>query len=122
MVGSNEWKDQESSPDIYPARSFLDGPLPLSVAMHQKQSGRLIADPKNSEDVVAYIIRLFKLDRNLAEQFYRRLVASLSLTGMVEMDKIRLAIESAVERGVIDKPVDPVMVVDFSIARKLDQK
>ena len=86
------------------------------------QAGRLIADPKNSEDVVAYIIRLFKLDRNLAEQFYRRLVASLSLTGMVEMDKIRLAIESAVERGVIDKPVDPAMVVDFSIARKLDQK
>ena len=86
------------------------------------QSGRLIADPKNSEDVIAYIIRLFKLDRNLAEQFYRRLVASLSLTGMVEMDKIRLAIESAVERGVIDKPVDPAMVVDFSISRKLDQK
>ena len=86
------------------------------------QAGRLIADPKNSEDVIAYIIRLFKLDRNLAEQFYRRLVASLSLTGMVEMDKIRLAIESAVERGVIDKPVDPAMVVDFSISRKLDQK
>ena len=86
------------------------------------QAGRLIADPKNSEDVIAYIIRLFKLDRNLAEQFYRRLVASLSLTGMVEMDRIRLAIESAVERGVIDKPVDPVMVVDFSISRKLDQK
>jgi hypothetical protein len=41
---------------------------------------------------------------------------------MVEMDKIRLAIESAVERGVIDKPVDPAMVVDFSISRKLDQK
>jgi ABC-type nitrate/sulfonate/bicarbonate transport system substrate-binding protein len=86
------------------------------------QAGRLIADPKNSEDVIAYIIRLFKLDRNLADQFYRRLVASLSLTGMVEMDKIRLAIESAVERGVIDKPVDPAMVVDFSISRKLDQK
>ena len=86
------------------------------------QAGRLIADPKNNEDVIAYIIRLFKLDRSLAEQFYRRLVASLSLTGMVEMDKIRLAIESAVERGVIDKPVDPAMVVDFSIARRLDPK
>ena len=86
------------------------------------QSGRLIADPKNSEDVIAYIIRLFKLDRSLAEQFYRRLVASLALSGTVEMDKIRLAIESAVERGVIDKPVDPAMVVDFSIARKLDPK
>jgi NitT/TauT family transport system substrate-binding protein len=86
------------------------------------QAGRLIADPKNSEDVIAYIIRLFKLDRTLAEQFYRRLIASLSLTGVVEMDKIKLAIESAVERGVIDKPVDPAMVVDFSIARKLDLK
>jgi ABC-type nitrate/sulfonate/bicarbonate transport system substrate-binding protein len=86
------------------------------------QAGKLIADPKNNEDVTAYIVRLFKLDRNLAEQFYRRLVASLTVNGTVEMDKIRLAIESAVERGVIDKPVDPAMVVDFSIARKLDQK
>ena len=34
------------------------------------QSGRLMADPRNSEDVIAYIIRLFKLDRTLAEQFY----------------------------------------------------
>jgi len=86
------------------------------------QAGRLIADPKNSEDVIAYIIRLFKLDRTLAEQFYRRVVDSLSLTGIVEMDKIRLAIESAVERGVIEKPVDPAMVADFSIARRIDQK
>jgi ABC-type nitrate/sulfonate/bicarbonate transport system substrate-binding protein len=86
------------------------------------QAGRLIADPKNSEDVIAYITRLFKLERTLAEQFYRRLVASLSLTGTVEMDKIRLAIESAVERGVIDKPVDPATVVDFSIARRIEQK
>jgi ABC-type nitrate/sulfonate/bicarbonate transport system substrate-binding protein len=86
------------------------------------QAGRLIADAKNSEDVRTYIMRLFKLDKFLAEQFYRRLVASLSLSGTVEMDKIKLAIESAVERGVIDKPVDPGMVVDFSIARKIDQK
>jgi NitT/TauT family transport system substrate-binding protein len=86
------------------------------------QAGRLIADAKNSEDVRTYIMRLFKLDKILAEQFYRRLVASLSLSGTVEMDKIKLAIESAVERGVIDKPVDPGMVADFSIARKIDQK
>lgn len=86
------------------------------------QASRLIADQKNSEDVRAYIMRLFKLDKTLAEQFYRRLVASLSLSGTVEMDKIKLAIESAVERGVIDKPVDPSMVVDFSIARRIDQK
>jgi NitT/TauT family transport system substrate-binding protein len=86
------------------------------------QSGRLIADPKNSEDVIAYIMRLFKLDRSLAEQSYSRLIASITPNGTVEMDKIRLAIESAVERGVIDKPVDPAMVVDFSIARKLDLK
>ncbi|HUK42707.1 MAG TPA: ABC transporter substrate-binding protein [Candidatus Acidoferrales bacterium] len=86
------------------------------------QAGRLIADPKNSEDVTAYIMRLFKLDRSLAEPFYRRLVSALSLTGIVEMDKIRLAIDSAVERGVIDKPVDPSTVVDFSIARRIYQK
>jgi ABC-type nitrate/sulfonate/bicarbonate transport system substrate-binding protein len=93
-----------------------------SVLRAVVQAGRLIADPKNSEDVIAYIIRLFKVDRTLAEQFYRRLVASLSLTGAVEMDKIRLAIESAVERGVIDKPVDPAMVADFSIVRRIEQK
>jgi ABC-type nitrate/sulfonate/bicarbonate transport system substrate-binding protein len=93
-----------------------------SVLRAVVQAGRLIADPKNSEDVIAYIVRLFKVDRTLAEQFYRRLVASLSLTGAVEMDKIRLAIESAVERGVIDKPVDPAMVVDFSIVRRIEQK
>jgi ABC-type nitrate/sulfonate/bicarbonate transport system substrate-binding protein len=93
-----------------------------SVLRAVVQAGRLIADPKNSEDVIAYIVRLFKVDRTLAEQFYRRLVASLSLTGAVEMDKIRLAIESAVERGVIDKPLDPAMVVDFSIVRRIEQK
>jgi ABC-type nitrate/sulfonate/bicarbonate transport system substrate-binding protein len=93
-----------------------------SVLRAVVQAGRLIADPNNTEDVIAYIIRLFKVDRTLAEQFYRRLVASLSLTGAVDMDKIRLAIESAVERGVIDKPVDPAMVADFSIVRRIEQK
>jgi NitT/TauT family transport system substrate-binding protein len=86
------------------------------------QAGRLIADPKNSEDAMGYIMRLFKLDRTLADPFYRRLVGSLSLNGMVETDKIRLAIESAVERGVIEKPVDPAMVADFSIARRIEYK
>jgi ABC-type nitrate/sulfonate/bicarbonate transport system substrate-binding protein len=86
------------------------------------QVGRLIADPKNSEDAMGYIMRLFKLDRTLADPFYRRLVGSLSLNGMVETDKIRLAIESAVERGVIEKPVDPAMVADFSIARRIEYK
>ena len=86
------------------------------------QAGRLIAEPKNSEEVIAYIMRLFKLDRSLADPFYRRLVASLSPNGIVEMDKIKLAIDGAVERGVIEKPVDPAMVVDFSIARRIEYK
>lgn len=86
------------------------------------QASNHIADPKNSEDVMEYIARLFKLDRSLAEEFYHRIVTSLSLTGMVEMDKIKLALDNAVERKVIDKPVDPAMVVDFSIAKRIGQK
>jgi hypothetical protein len=35
------------------------------------------------------------------------------------MDRIKLAIDSAVERGLIDKPLDPEMVVDFSMLKEL---
>ena len=53
------------------------------------------ADPKNSEEVIEEIITVFGFDMALAEQFYRQLVASLTLNGTVDMDKIKLAIESA---------------------------
>ncbi len=86
------------------------------------EASQQIADPRNRADVTEYIAHLFKLDRSLAEEFYHRLLTSLSVTGVVEMDKIKLAIDSAVERGVIEKPVDPAMVVDFSIVKKIAQK
>ena len=43
----------------------------------------------------------------------------LSASGMVDRDKIKLVIDSAIERGVTNKPVDPDAVVDFSCARDL---
>jgi NitT/TauT family transport system substrate-binding protein len=86
------------------------------------QASRFIGDSKNSGDLVEYITHLFKIERSSAEQFYQRLVASLCLTGIVDMDKIRLAIDSAVERGVVGKAVDPALVVDFSIVKRIDQK
>ena len=38
---------------------------------------------------------------------------------MVDRDKIQLVIDSAVERGLTDKPLDPDMVVDFTFAKEL---
>lgn len=43
----------------------------------------------------------------------------LNWSGIVERDKIKLVIDSAVERGLTDKPLDPDAVVDFSIAKEL---
>lgn len=80
---------------------------------------RAIKNPQNREDVVNYIVTLFKLDRTSAEEFYRRLIPSLSTTGVVDRDKIKLVIDSAVERGLTSKPPDPDRVVDFSFAREL---
>jgi ABC-type nitrate/sulfonate/bicarbonate transport system substrate-binding protein len=80
---------------------------------------RAISDPQNKTDVTAWIGKFFKLDDNLAESFYRRLVPSLNPSGVVERDKIKLIIDSAVERGLTDKPLDPDAVVDFSIMRQL---
>jgi ABC-type nitrate/sulfonate/bicarbonate transport system substrate-binding protein len=80
---------------------------------------RAIIEPRNKDDVTGWIGKFFKLDRAMADEFYRRLVPSLSPTGVVERDKIKLVIDNAVERGLTDKPLDPDAVTDFSIARQL---
>ena len=80
---------------------------------------RAITEPQNKNDVTRWIGKFFKLDEKLADDFYRRLVPSLNPSGLVERDKIKLIIDSAVERGLTDKPLDPDAVVDFSIVRQL---
>lgn len=80
---------------------------------------RAITEPQNKNDVTRWIGRFFKLDEKLADDFYRRLVPSLNPSGLVERDQIKLIIDSAVERGLTDKPLDPDAVVDFSIAKQL---
>jgi ABC-type nitrate/sulfonate/bicarbonate transport system substrate-binding protein len=80
---------------------------------------RAISDPQNKTDVTHWIGKFFKLDDKLADEFYRKLVPSLNPSGLAERDKIKLIIDSAVERGLTDKPLDPDAVVDFSIVRQL---
>ncbi len=80
---------------------------------------RFMTEPQNKDDVVNYIVKFFKLDKSSAEDFYRRLVPSQSRTGIVGRDKIQLVIDSAVERGLTDKPLDPDIVVDFSFVKEL---
>ena len=80
---------------------------------------KAIKNPQNKDDVINDIAAFFKLDRTSAEEFYRRLIPSLSTTGVVEKDKIKLVIDSAVDRGLTNKPLDPDVVVDFSFAREL---
>lgn len=80
---------------------------------------RAIKDPKNKEDLINYIMKFFKLDRASGEEFYRRLIPSLSTTGIVDRDKIKLVVDSALERGLTNKPVDPDLLVDFSFAKEL---
>jgi ABC-type nitrate/sulfonate/bicarbonate transport system substrate-binding protein len=80
---------------------------------------RSLADARNRSDVTAWLGQFFKLDRATAEEFYRRLIPSLNPSGFVERDNIKLVIDSAVERGLTDKPVEPDAVVDFSIVRNL---
>ncbi len=82
-------------------------------------ASRAIKNPQNKEDVVAYIGTLFKLDKASAEEFYRRLLPSLSTSGVVDRDKIQLVVDSAVERGLTHKPPDPNRLVDFSFAKEL---
>ena len=83
------------------------------------RASKFIIDPKNKEDVVSYITTFFKLDRGAAGEFYHRIVPSLSSTGVVDRDKIKLVIDSAVERGLTNKPPDADTVVDFSFAKEL---
>ena len=80
---------------------------------------KFITESQNKDDVINYIVTFFKLDRSFADEFYRRLVPSLSPTGIVDRDKIKLVIDSAIERGLTDKPLDPEMVVDFSFAKEV---
>jgi hypothetical protein len=35
------------------------------------------------------------------------------------MDKVKLIVDSALERGLINKPVEPETLVDFSLAKGL---
>ena len=83
------------------------------------QATKAMAEPQNRDDVINYIVFFFKLDRDTASEFYRRLIPSLSPTGIVGRDQIKLVIDSAVERGLTDKPLDPDAVSDFSIAKQL---
>ncbi|MBI4528469.1 MAG: ABC transporter substrate-binding protein [Deltaproteobacteria bacterium] len=80
---------------------------------------RFIVDARNKSEVLNYIAAGFKLDRHSSEELYKRVVPSLSTTGMVEGDKIKLVIDSAVERGLTDKAVEPDAVVDFSFVKEL---
>jgi carbamate kinase len=77
------------------------------------------ADPQNKAEVTKYLNRVFKLDPASTEEFYRRFIPSLSPAGVVEMDKIKLIVDGAMERGLINKAVEPESLVDFSFVRGL---
>lgn len=79
---------------------------------------KFITESQNKEEIVSYLVTFFKLDRRDAEEFYGRLIPSLSPTGIVDRDKIKLVIDSAVERGLTNKPLDPNAVVDFTFAKE----
>ena len=80
---------------------------------------RAITEPQNKNDVTSWVGKFFNLDEKVSEEFYRRLIPSLNPSGIVERDKIKLVIDSAIERGLTDKPLDPDAVTDFSIAKRL---
>jgi NitT/TauT family transport system substrate-binding protein len=80
---------------------------------------RAVTEPQNKNDITHWTGKFFKLDEKLADEFYRRLVPSLNPSGWVERDKIKLIIDSAVERGLTDKPLDSDAVTDFSIVKQL---
>jgi ABC-type nitrate/sulfonate/bicarbonate transport system substrate-binding protein len=80
---------------------------------------RFIMDPQNKPEVTKYISRVFNLNPASTEQFYGRFVPTLSRTGMVEMDKIKLIVDDALGRAIISKPVDPETLVDYSFAKGL---
>jgi hypothetical protein len=80
---------------------------------------RAVVDPNNKEDVVRYIMKPFRLNRQDSLEFYERLVPALNPTGIVPRRVIQRAIDMAVEKGVTDKPLDPDQIVDFSFVKKL---
>jgi len=80
---------------------------------------KFFVDPQNKVEVTKYLSRVFSLDASGTEEFYRRLIPSLSPSGVVEMDKVKLIVDSAVERGLINKPVEPETLVDFSFTKGL---
>jgi ABC-type nitrate/sulfonate/bicarbonate transport system substrate-binding protein len=80
---------------------------------------KFFIEPQNKTEVTKYLTRVFNLDPPSTEEFYRRFVPSLSATGMVEMDKIKLIIDGAIDRGLINKTVEPESLVDFSFAKAL---
>jgi len=80
---------------------------------------KFFVQPRNKAEVTKYLSRVFNLDPASTEEFYRRFVPSLSATGVVEMDKVKLIVDGALDRGLISKTVDPESLVDFSFARRL---
>jgi ABC-type nitrate/sulfonate/bicarbonate transport system substrate-binding protein len=80
---------------------------------------KFFIEPRNKAEVAKYLTRVFNLEPVSTEEFYRRFVPSLSPTGVVEMDKVKLIVDGALERGLISKPVDPEGLVDFSFAKGL---
>jgi NitT/TauT family transport system substrate-binding protein len=78
---------------------------------------KFFVEPQNKPEVTRYLSRVFNLDPASTDQFYGRLIPSLTPTGTVEMDKIKLIVDGALDRGVISKPVDPETLVDFSFVK-----
>ncbi|HWO40916.1 MAG TPA: ABC transporter substrate-binding protein [Candidatus Eisenbacteria bacterium] len=83
------------------------------------QATKFFVEPRNKSEIMRYLGRVFKLDPASTEEFYQRFVPTLSPTGMVELDKIKLIVDGALDRGLITKPVGPESLVDFSFARGL---
>jgi NitT/TauT family transport system substrate-binding protein len=80
---------------------------------------RSIVDPNNKSDVTRWLGKFFNLDDKVADEFYRRLIPSLNPSGFVDRDQVQMVIDSAIERGLTEKPLDPDAVVDFSIVKQL---
>jgi ABC-type nitrate/sulfonate/bicarbonate transport system substrate-binding protein len=80
---------------------------------------KFFVDPQNKGEVIKYLSRVFSLDPPSTDEFYRRFVPSLSPSGTVEMDKIKLIVDGALDRGIIKKPVEPETLVDFSFVKGL---
>jgi NitT/TauT family transport system substrate-binding protein len=80
---------------------------------------KFFVEPQNRGEVIKYLSRVFNLDPASTDEFYRRFVPSLSPTGVVETDKIKLIVDGALDRGLINKAVEPETLVDFSFVKGL---